>query len=188
MLSNLLLKRFDEFLVRHGVHAIRYADDIAIFGENRQQCLDGLRMAQTALAKLSLDLPELAEAGKTKLLGPSDSALFLGLDIRRFRDGYQLRAPTKKLEKIDASMAEIASLERCIREQRDFGKVARSLESLIIGHAASMAVLEDGGEFRNELEARKRRQLRHLMATIIGEQEVLRLDPGRLAVLGLQPF
>jgi hypothetical protein len=39
MLSNLLLKRFDEGLQKQGISAVRYADDIAVFARSRGECL-----------------------------------------------------------------------------------------------------------------------------------------------------
>jgi hypothetical protein len=188
LLSNLLLKGFDDRLAKRGVHAIRYADDIAIFGESANECRDALRIAQDALAKMSLELPELSDGTKTNVRGPSETALFLGVEVKRFPDGYRLCAPTKKLDDIEHSMAGIAALDECIKQRLNLTQVVRSLDSLVVGHAASMAVLRDGGNFRALLEARKQRRLKAFLVDLLGDEAVSRLDHDRLAVLGLQPF
>lgn len=188
VLSNLLLKGFDDTLAKKGIHAIRYADDIAIFGANRQECIAALDVAREALSKLSLEVPELAEGGKTKLSNPTDAALFLGVEIRRFSGGYRLCAPTKRLNDIEAQMAEMASLASCVTERKALPQVVRALDSFVVGHTASMAVLEDGGEFRARVEARKQRQLQRLLEELLGKDAVANLDDTRRAVLGLREF
>ncbi len=185
VLSNLLLKKFDDALAVRGFSAIRYADDIAIFGESERECLDGLDFVRQNLARLSLDLPDLAVDGKTTLRNPSESAVFLGVEIAPFGKGaYQLRAPTKKLNDIEAAMSNIASLEKCTKQKKNLTQVARSLDSFVVGHAASMMVLEDGGEFRSRIEILKQRQLRRLLEELIGKNAVKKLSDIQLAFLG----
>jgi len=187
-LSNLLLKNFDELLVSRGFTAVRYADDIAIFGHSRSECEEALTVIQEGLSKLSLKISDLSEDGKTRILSPSESALFLGVDIVRFPDGYRLRAPTKKLKEIEASMAKMSSLQTCLEDKRNLGQVVRSLDSIVVGHAASMAVLDDGGEFIARLVAAKQKVLKGLLCSIFGEAAVARLTQQQLAILGIGSF
>jgi hypothetical protein len=49
MLSNLLLKRFDEGLDKQGIVAVRYADDIAVFARSREECLEALAAVHLAI-------------------------------------------------------------------------------------------------------------------------------------------
>jgi hypothetical protein len=96
MLSNLLLKDFDQHLERLGIVAVRYADDIAVFAQSREACEGALDVVQRALARLQLQVPGLLDDGKTSILGPSEVAEFLGVEIRRKGETYKLCAPTKK--------------------------------------------------------------------------------------------
>lgn len=188
MLSNLLLKRFDERLEKQGIVAIRYADDIAVFADGRAACEAALEAVQAGLAELELEVPDLLDEGKTKILGPSEVAEFLGIEIRRTGPTYELCAPARKIENIEADMAKMVQVERCVAERRNIGQVVRALDSFTIGHAASMAVLEDGGAFMARLEAAKRRQLRALLVNLLGEEVVVSLGPDRLAIVGVGPF
>jgi hypothetical protein len=188
MLSNLLLKRFDERLEKSGVVAVRYADDIAVFAESRGASEAALQAIQTGLAELGLEVPHLLDQGKTSILGPSEVAEFLGVEIRRKGEMYKLCAPAKKIEKIEAAMTAMVQVSKCVAEKRNIGQVVRALDSFTIGHAASMAVLEDGGEFMARLDAAKRRQLRGLLVNLLGEGVVDSLDPDRLAILGVEGF
>jgi hypothetical protein len=188
LLSNLLLKEFDDALAKRGIAAIRYADDIAVFGDSKRECLDALDFIQENLARLALNIPELKDGGKTILSGPSDVVGFLGVEIRRFGDVYKLCAPARKVDQIDADMAAIASVDRCVTERRNIGQLVRALDSFVIGHGASMAVLDHPDEFMSRLEAAKQKHLRSLLVSLIGQRAVQGLDDDRLSILGLQPF
>ena len=85
-------------------------------------------------------------------------------------------------------MAEMVSLENCLKKRHNLGHVVRMLESCVIGHSASMAVLKDDGNFRKRLEAAKARQLRRLLTEIFGSETVDKLDGPKMAMLGLSTF
>ena len=188
MLSNLLLKRFDERLGKLGIVAIRYADDIAVFTDSRDAAKVALNAIQAGLAELELEVPDLLDGGKTSISGPTDVAEFLGVEIRRKGETYKLCAPARKLEKIEAAMAAMVQVQQCIADKRNIGQVVRALDSFTIGHAASMAVLEDGGDFMARLEACKQRQLRALLVNLLGTKVVGSLGPDHLAILGVEAF
>ena len=101
MLSNLLLKSFDEALTKRGLVALRYADDIAVFGNSREELTEALAFITKTLSDLNLEIPELEAGGKTTISGPSDIVEFLGVEIRRSGDRYVLTAPNKKLAAIE---------------------------------------------------------------------------------------
>ena len=82
----------------------------------------------------------------------------------------------------------MASFDSCVSQRRNIGQIVRALDSFVIGHVASMAVLHDGQEFLTKLEGLKRKQLKALLATIFGTQAVRKLDDDQLAILGLQAF
>ncbi len=188
MLSNLLLKRFDERLEKRGIVAVRYADDIAVFAQSRSDCLAALAAIQEDLAEIDLQVPDLMDDGKTSVLGPSEVAEFLGVDIRREDGGYRLCAPMKKLKRIEAAMLGMVQVKSCIEQKRNIGHVVRALDSFTIGHAASMAVLNDGGAFMARLEAAKRHQLRALLINLFGKSFVDGLSHDHLAILGVESF
>ena len=188
VLSNLILKPFDDALINKGIIAIRYADDIAVFGKNRNDCIEALNYIRDKLAELNLEVPDLDDNGKTSIRGPSEIVQFLGVEIRRFEKGYKLRAPAKKFEMIESKMAEVTSIDACIKNYQNIGQVVRMLDSFIIGHAGSMTVLDDEGEFLKKLQAAKRRHLTAMLISLVGENAVKKLDPFRLAILGLHEF
>lgn len=188
MLSNLLLKSFDEALTKRGLVALRYADDIAVFGNSREELTEALAFITKTLSDLNLEIPELEAGGKTTISGPSDIVEFLGVEIRRSGDRYVLTAPNKKLAAIEDEMAQLASIAECVKHSRNIGQVVRSLDAFIAGHGASMAVLDDPKSFIDRLEAAKQRKLNALLKGLIGENAVKSLDETRRAILGLDRF
>jgi RNA-directed DNA polymerase len=188
MLSNLLLKKFDNKLINRRLIALRYADDIAIFGNSYQMLLDAFAFMRASLDELDLKIPELNGDGKSLIRKPSESVEFLGVEVRRGHDGYILDAPFRKLTAIEADMAKIASVDDCVKNSRTFSQVIRTLDNFAIGHRASMAVIERPDEFMNRLESAKQRQISNLLSAIIGKKALKALDRDRRAILGLQPF
>ena len=173
--------------------AIRYADDIALFGDTKNECKDHLDKVLSLLSGLGLSIPGLGPESKTKILGPPEIVQFLGIEIRKIAQGYAFFPPDKKIKAIKEEMASLCTQLSCTVERRNIGQLVRVLESFVMGHAASMAVLEDEGAFQEKLMQEKlmqekQRCLRSLMVEILGEPTVANLSKNQTAILGLNPF
>jgi hypothetical protein len=190
MLSNLLLKDFDNNLIKKGYDAIRYADDIAIFADTRKDLIAALDTIKSSLKTLGLSIPELEEDGKTTIKEPSEVVEFLGIDIKRYGTSYKLSPPSKKVEKIEKEMLLTATIDECTKRKRDIGHVVRWLDAFIIGHKGAMNVLEEqeAKPFFERLEAAKRKSLDKLIREIVGDVAAEKLDSQRRAILGMQEF
>ncbi|MDO8297740.1 MAG: reverse transcriptase domain-containing protein [Caulobacter sp.] len=188
MLSNLLLKEFDQALSQAGFHAIRYADDIAIFGKTQSECLDALTFVKSELHKLKLEIPELSEATKTNIAGPTEDVEFLGVAIRQFSDGYRFCIPKDKIRKIDESLSKISSFEYCLRHRRTIPDMMSTIDAMIAGHARSMAHVADLDSFVGRLTALKAEHVKRLLEGVLGARVVAELTHERRAVLGVEPF
>lgn len=188
VLSNLLLKEFDQKLDQHGIKAIRYADDIAVFSSSKNGCKDALTVIQNELSKIGLEIPSLENNGKTILTPPSETIEFLGIDIRRSGIKYRPYAPTKKIEKIRRIMIEISTLENCAAEKFNIGQLSKHLDRFIIGHSASMALIDDRQSFVERIEAAKKEALRNLIVEIFGSKAISHLDDRKMAIIGIKDF
>lgn len=188
VLSNLMLKGFDTAIHKAGLKAVRYADDIAIFCASRPDCLNALAFVKEKLADLNLTVPDLGNGSKTVVYGPSEIAEFLGLDIRRTATGYELVAPTKKLEKIATKMREVASLEECHKTRRTVAQVSQTLDSMIAGHRGMVTRVANGDDFLNRLMDEKRKAMNGLLAELIGADVISALTVEKRAVLGWADF
>lgn len=188
LLSNLLLKEFDESLVQAGIVAVRYADDVSIFADSEKACLQSLDLIKEKLSELRLKIPELAEGSKTTIASPEKPVEFLGVDIKRFNDGYRLCAPFKKIGKIDAKLKAFCNVEYCISNKRTLVQTLRSIDSLLVGHDRSMAIVSDRDEFAKRLASLRKTHVKALLISILGENAVKQLSAQKQAVLGVAEF
>ena len=188
VLSNLMLKEFDTAVHRAGLKAVRYADDIAVFCSTRRDCLKALELIQAELAALNLSVPDLGSGSKTRLYEPAETAEFLGLDVKRTASGYQLVAPTKKLDKIAAKMREVASIEECIKGKRTVSQAAQTLDAMIAGHRGMVSRVANGEDFLNRLISERRKAMNGLLGELIGADLIATLTPEKKAVLGWADF
>lgn len=188
LLSNLLLKKFDQKLDQRGIRAVRYADDVAIFASSKNDCKDALKFIQNELSKIGLEIPSLENNGKTTLAAPSETIDFLGIEIRRSGCEYRPYAPTKKIDKIRRIMIEASSLENCIAEKFNIGQLAKYLDRFVIGHSAAMTIIDDHQSFVERIEAAKKEALRNLIVEIFGSKAVSNLDDSKMAIIGIKDF
>ena len=188
MLSNFLLKDFDRALERAGLSAIRYADDIAIFCADALSCHHALGIVRRNLTELRLDIPELRDDSKTKIVRPTETLEFLGADIKWSADGYELSAPFRRLGRVETNLKTICSVEYCQANKVTLPEVLRTIEASVIGHQRSVSGLIGAAEFISRLSALRTKYSRELLISIIGKNAVKSMSPQRLAVLGLQAF
>ncbi len=188
LLSNLLLKKFDQVLDQQGIKAVRYADDIAVFGLSKNDCKDALTIIQRELSKIGLRIPGLGENSKTTLTPPSEIIEFLGIDIKLSEGKYRPYAPTRKIEEIKKAMIKNSSMENCIKYRLNIGQIVKHLDSFTIGHSASMALIDDHEAFVRRIEAAKMEALRKLLVEIFGTKVISSLDETKLAIIGINEF
>ena len=188
MLSNLLLKEFDQSLVRAGFHVVRYADDIAIFGQTQNECLEALKFIRSELQTLKLDVPELSAATKTSISGPTEDVEFLGVAIRHFAEGYKFCIPKDKLKKIGNNLLEISSFEYCKKHRRTIPEMMRTIDAMVAGHARSMAHVSDLDSFIGRLNRLRWDSVKQLLEGVLGATVVADLTHEKRAVLGVEPF
>ncbi len=189
MLSNLVLRKFDEAIIQKHIKAIRYADDIIIFADSKNECRDALKFIISQLSKIDLKIPDLSDESKTTIRGPSEAVEFLGVEIRRSEgDKYTLHLPDKKFAKIDSTMASYATVSSCFTHKRNIGHVVKYLDSFTAGYRSAMQVLTQKEEFGYRLEAMKRSRLESLLIEILGKETFSGLNEKHLAILGVRDF
>lgn len=188
VLSNLLLKDFDREISKAGLKAIRYADDLVVFCHSEKECRDALDYIRAKLKQLRLRIPDLEESGKTSIKGPTEKVEFLGVDIKYFSDGYRLCAPIWKVEKIEKRLDEMCTVEFCADNQITLTQALRSLDSMLIGHDRSMAIVSDREAFSARLKGLQKRYVKKLMISLLGQNAFESLSEVKKAILGLQEF
>lgn len=189
VLSNLLLRDFDKALVRAGLNVIRYADDMIVFADSEAECLAALSRIQDDLKALRLNIPELQDREKTKIRRPNQLVEFLGVDIAPTASRtYALRAPFRRIAKIEENLAKICTVEYCIEKRVTLPALLRSIESSIEGHKRAVAGLSSADDFVARLSGIRSKYSSALLISIIGKSAFESLSDEKLAVIGLRPF
>lgn len=77
MLANLVLMDMDEVLLNKGFPVIRYADDLAIMAESKEEAMEALNAAKSAVEELGMEL----NSEKTAIMDFETGFSFLGEDF-----------------------------------------------------------------------------------------------------------
>jgi RNA-directed DNA polymerase len=188
LLSNLLLKDFDNHLISKGLVAIRYADDIAIFAKDKASCTEAILVVQEGLKALNLKIPHLAESTKTTIRSPTEEVEFLGIDIRHFKEGYKLCVPKKRELKIENYLKEYCSAEYLEANKITLIKALFHIDSFLTGHSRSLMNASDHHSFLEQNLTLKRKYTRNLLISIFGREFFRSMSDSKKAVLGIQDF
>lgn len=184
-LSNLYLKKFDFLLQNKRISAVRYADDLAVFCSDRNQSEDYLDTIRETLQKIGLDIPEIFDDHKTKILEPSHTLEFLGMEVRRFPDGYKIFAPSKKIKIIEEKMRNIATVSWCTENKRTMAQLLFRLDSMLAGYDASMKLAIDQERFNNKLQEIRNNAVNVFLSEMFGSNFTKTLNKEKRRILGI---
>ncbi len=134
-LSNLFLWDFDHFLIKKGIRAIRYADDIIAFGSSQAECLDIHDICSKAIAGLGLHIHPIEPGGKTEIYAPDTTAEFLGQGIARSDHEYYLTVNKPQVENIKSRISQYGDFKFLSEKRITIGKLIQKLDAMIGGYS-----------------------------------------------------
>lgn len=130
-LSNLMLYDFDLTLKAKNVRCVRYADDLIVFGNSKEECVEYEGIIKDALGKIELSVPDISdEKSKSKIFKPNEDVDFLGMGIAYVKGDYRIIITNKQLNSISDKIMSYANLEYCYQNNINLGKLISNLESL----------------------------------------------------------
>lgn len=132
-MSNLYLEDFDKSLSDSKFSAVRYADDLAIFCNSKDDCLEAHEFCVDNLKKLKLQIQPLSTdpKSKTKIYKPDEEAEFLGLGLVKIDDGYELIITDSQIDKVWKKFKEFTNVESNVISNIKFASLHHRLESII---------------------------------------------------------
>src|SRR5260221_2759161 len=77
ILSNFVLRDFDQAFGQHGYQLVRYADDLVVFSETEEECRRVQELTIVELEKLGLSVSK----DKTMICAPPKAVEFLGMEL-----------------------------------------------------------------------------------------------------------
>lgn len=151
--ANVMLEPFDQACAKAELNAIRYADDLAFFADTKglaEQCEDFCR---TELERLSLGIPELGLASKTRIYSPQEPADFLGVEIAIAEKGYQLRVSPRQMDVIKGRIHALGNLKELRERGLDITRFGSALSSTVRSFAAAYEHCSNMADLQQHLDA-----------------------------------
>ncbi len=152
--SNVVLERFDKAVAKTGYSAIRYADDLIFFAQDRSHCLELEKFCIRQLKKEKLEIPPLDNKPNSKSIVycPSDDAEFLGVAICKHKGGYQIRLLPNQIKSILKTFTDIGSVKELLSRRIQLGKLSSYLSARKSGYIQAYDLCSNIKELENSLD------------------------------------
>jgi RNA-directed DNA polymerase len=178
ILSNIILRFFDEAMIKKGHHLTRYADDFLVLADSERQCREIDDFARSVLHRLGFELPPLgAEDSKTCIVDPDTEIEFLGLALAATPGGgYQLIITARQLEKIRRALGQLKDVDQLVDRGIDITKLSRLIDNKIGGYIAAYEVACNSRVLQLTLESMRGEILRSIFGSAFGDDKVQALS------------
>lgn len=188
LFANIILRDFDQEMIRRGVKLVRYADDFIAFAKSEDECRRIDELARSLLYPLGLTLPPLADSGsKTFIADPQTDIEFLGLALTYQRDGtYKLVITKDQLHKISRDLGNMISIDGLLKQSLDITTMEKKIDDKIGGYRAAYSCAHNADELDRLLKKFRTSALRTVYVDAFGEQAVQRLTYKHRRFLGLE--
>lgn len=151
LFSNLLLLPFDREIERHGLRALRYADDLIFFADSQSECEKALDVCSNLLSRFELSLPGLEEGTKTQIYKPEEAAEFLGLGIHRRPRGYSLTLLPDQRVKIRSQILSLGTVRELLSRKITLTTLGQAINNRVAGYLAAYDCCDNIDEIEREL-------------------------------------
>lgn len=153
LFSNLLLHDFDAAIEKRKLSAVRYADDLIFFGNDRKECEAVAEFCLAELRKLGLSIPALdAPDTKSIISAPTEPAEFLGLELTPLNQSYSLRLSQKQIKAIREDMLNMGTIPQLLSQGITLKNLGQVLAAKSNGFLAAYDLCENVDEVKNSLD------------------------------------
>jgi hypothetical protein len=187
LLSNLVLADFDKAAMARGYDVLRYADDLILFGQTRDQLDDGFRFIVDELKKVGHIVPPPGAASKTEFIPPRKPVEFLGVEIvyREKFARYVCRIPKSVKAAILSDVAGNNTVQAALADGETFATLCRRLSALPAAYRSALSHAEGWQEFQIDVVRACNRALEAALVSMFGAPAVQELSPEFRAFIGI---
>ena len=187
LLSNLVLADFDKAALARGYHVLRYADDLILFGQTRDQLDDGFAFMVDELKKVDHVVPPPGAGSKTEFIDPRKPVEFLGMEIvyRERLARYMCRIPKPVKVAILGGIATENTIQAALADNETFETLYRRLSALPAAYRSAFRHAEDWREFENDVVTACNRALEQALISMFGAPAVQALSPELRRFIGI---
>lgn len=183
LLSNVELRDFDLSLLKAKIHVVRYADDFVVFADSNADCKDALQLIRKQLAKKGHSIPDLGPTSKTQIYDPDTSVEFLGLELRRKGNSYQIAAPNEAFDEVKYLLEPYSDYSLIAKEVANFGDAIFRLNSSVNGFLNAYRTAANFTDLSSHAVNCRRSALEALLTSIFGKAVLASLDDSKRSFL-----
>lgn len=182
-LANVFLKKFDDFIIKKSINAIRYVDDIMIFCSSEDECHKQIKLIKKALKILSLEIPEVnLTNSKTSLVAPDDPVIFLGIELYKHKNGnYGKKIPNSKVDDLLSEREILSELK-----ELNYHRIIELFENKIRGYRSFYKDTTNFNTFLDKYKKKIDKIKIELLAKNLGKDVYEKLNPTMLKFLGIE--
>jgi RNA-directed DNA polymerase len=183
--ANLFLGDFDRCIQSKGLSMIRYADDLIIFCETGEDCLNAHKICRDELSRIHLSIPEPGPNSKTKIYKPTDVAEFLGVGVVPMGNTYSINILKVQTDKIRQKIDSLSDFNTLIDDGITIAKLGQKLEGLVAGYLEAYSYCDNLSQFGSALDVACDNSLRKIYVDGLG-MDLKILSSEKKAFLGLK--
>ena len=186
LLSNFVLRSFDLGIIAGNLRMVRYADDLIVFCDSKDEALRALEHISVLLEKLGPTIPPLGNGSKTQIYEPDVSAEFLGFDIAPLGKRYRVLAPKIAWDRAVELSKQFQSFDECRRRSPTLAGALNSLRSKLTSFASTYSIAKNSSQLTYHAENCRRQAAQNLLTSIFGSDVVSKLSAEKLAFLDIE--
>jgi RNA-directed DNA polymerase len=187
ILANLILSAFDKKVEKLGLPMVRYADDIVVFLNTKEDAQRAHTVISKLLADIKLTIPGLETDTKTQIIGPDDPIDFLGREIVRIGIDRKAvwRVAKKQIKKIVARLESDYTLEARLKEESSFQDTIVDVRNSISAYFSIYKGAQNFVSLDAELRGVTRRIISDIFLDLFGAQALAKITPAQQKFLGI---
>jgi RNA-directed DNA polymerase len=187
LLSNFELRSFDRRAVASKLKMVRYADDIIVFCDSKNEAELILSNLTEWLEELGHSLPTLEEKKKTFIVPPTQGVEFLGLDISysTATARYELVLSERVVKNILLKTRRMSTVANCQQEKWDFAGYVKGMKSRNASLASTYRNAINVDDFKHRLQIATNDSTRELLKDLFGTEAIARISDDKLRFLGV---
>ena len=166
-LSNLFLFDFDNLVEKMGYRMIRYADDLIVLADSKEECEDIHAVFETELRSIGLRIEPIGQK-KTKISPPDESIDFLGIEIARTQNGYAPVVSERCRNQIKCSLYAMGDLEQLLEAGVTVIGFGRKLDGRIAGWKSTYKYCSNSAQLHDMLNDGKEEVIRRVFVGGMG--------------------
>ena len=169
-LSNVMLLDFDKMLEANNISAVRYADDLIIFAENYEECMQYHEMVKCELGKIGLSIPDIGNDSKTVVYSETETVDFLGIGIAFKKDKYYPILTNKQMDKIREKINNYRDIDYCINNNLTLSVLLKRLDRVIDGYKQAYRICQNKTNLENSLSDLRKMVIVHIFKNYLSKE------------------